>query len=241
MKTGCAGLGGVLRTLPQRESGGLKPHGGISGEARTYAGPEASGLPSCASGFLGQKSSGLHKVSGICANGVRSQVGMRAPSSGTFLGRVCAFLTEVAAGTDRTDVWPRTLSLMTPLRPDQACSLFLNGKPPRTHVLFHQSLHSAPLLRLQVLLMEELPVKHVPGHEVTHPPGEAARAVDQDQSGKAADQQGAKLHGSGVDVVKLWGHRERKEGVTRVGKRTLPLSAVRSLCCSGGRDRERHP
>lgn len=69
-------------------------------------------------------------------------------------------------------------------------------------VLLHERLHAVPLLCLQVLLMEQLPVKHVPGHEVTRPPGEAARAVDQDQSGEAADEEGAKLHGSGVDVVK---------------------------------------
>lgn len=51
--------------------------------------------------------------------------------------------------------------------------------------------------------MKKLPVKYVPGHEITHPPGEAACTVDQHQSGEAADQEGAKLHSSGVDVIKL--------------------------------------
>jgi len=71
-------------------------------------------------------------------------------------------------------------------------------------ILFHESLHGIPLLRLQVLLMKQLPVKYIPGHEVAHPPGEAARAVDQDQSGEATDQEGAKLHSSGVDVIRLF-------------------------------------
>lgn len=74
--------------------------------------------------------------------------------------------------------------------------------------------------------MKELPVKYVPGHEVTHPPGEAARTVDQDQSGEAADQEGAKLHGSGVDVVKLWVADREWKGVMHVGKQTPCTSAL---------------
>lgn len=88
--------------------------------------------------------------------------------------------------------------------------------------------------------MKELPVKYVPGHEVTHPPGEAARAVDQDQSGEAADQEGAKLHGSGVDVVKLWvTDREWKESCTWGSRHSVPQHCLAAnRCCAHQPPRE---
>lgn len=51
--------------------------------------------------------------------------------------------------------------------------------------------------------MKQLPVKQVPGHEVSHLPGGAAGTIDQHQGGKTAHQEGGQLHSSGVDVVEL--------------------------------------
>lgn len=48
---------------------------------------------------------------------------------------------------------------------------------PRS-VLLQKDLHGIALLGLQVLLMEELAIEHVPGHELACGPGEAAGAVD---------------------------------------------------------------
>lgn len=70
--------------------------------------------------------------------------------------------------------------------------------------MLQKGLHSISLFRLQILLVKQLPVKHVPGHELICLPGEAACAVDQSQSGEASDEEGSKLHSSGVDVFKLW-------------------------------------
>ena len=72
--------------------------------------------------------------------------------------------------------------------------------------MFHKRLCCVPFLRLQVLLMKQLPVEQIPGHEVRRLPGEAAGTVDQHQGGEAADQEGTQLHGPGVDVVELWRH-----------------------------------
>lgn len=48
---------------------------------------------------------------------------------------------------------------------------------PRS-VLLQQDFHGTALCGLQVLLMEELAIEHVPGHELACGPGEAAGAVD---------------------------------------------------------------
>lgn len=73
---------------------------------------------------------------------------------------------------------------------------------PRS-ILFQKDLHRTPLFRLQVLLMEQLAVKHIPGHELTCCPGEATCTVDQGQGGEATDEKGPQLHGSGVDILQL--------------------------------------
>lgn len=96
---------------PSAGAWGLEPWGGILGQARLHAGPEASGLPSHVRGFLGRKRRDLHKVRSIHAKCVKLQIGMSGPSSVMFLRCMFAFLSEVTTGTDSTDIWPRTLSL----------------------------------------------------------------------------------------------------------------------------------
>lgn len=55
--------------------------------------------------------------------------------------------------------------------------------------------------------MEKLPIKHVPGHELTCLPGEATRTIDQGESGEATDKKGTQLHSSGADVLELQVHK----------------------------------
>lgn len=48
---------------------------------------------------------------------------------------------------------------------------------PRS-ILFQKNFHGISLFRLQVLLMEKLAIKHIPGHKLTCCPGEATCAID---------------------------------------------------------------
>lgn len=70
-------------------------------------------------------------------------------------------------------------------------------------ILLQKNLHGVSFLRVQVFLMKKLPIKYIPGHELTGLPGKAARTVDQCQSGEATDEEGAELHSPRVDVIKL--------------------------------------
>lgn len=90
----------------------------------------------------------------------------------------------------------------------------------------HEHLCSVPFLGLQVLhRVKQLPVKQVPGHEVSHLPGGAAGTIDQHQGGETAHQEdwpAAQLWESCMNSTAEAKRGEGEGGSLARGTRELP-------------------